>query len=488
MEKRIPRRHYFGFHMAHYTFNMAQNMRTKQSKLWGGRFSKRTDPLVERFTSSIAVDYRLARYDVEGSIAHAKMLGRCSIVSKAESGRLVEGLTRILRSIEHGRWTPDRAAEDIHTQIQQELEQMVGSVAQKLHTARSRNDQVSLDLRLYCREAVTQLSKAIRALQRSLVSFAFAHRRVVIPGYTHLQRAQPVLLAHHLLAYVEMLERDVERLADAHKRIDVLPLGAGALAGTSLPIDRRYVARLLKFSRVADNSMDAVSDRDFALELVSILANLGVHLSRLAEDLILWTTEEFGILSLDDAFATGSSLMPQKKNPDVLELIRGQAGLIIGQLVAFLTVMKGLPMSYNRDLQWDKRCVFDAVEASHDALNVLERLLRHVRVRTGHLPVLLESDTSCATDLAEYLVGRGVPFAQAHALIGKVVAEAERRGRRLRDLPIADLKRFSPHFTETMRMLMDPRRSVQRKRSLGSTNPRQVRAALKRWRIRLRRR
>ena len=456
-----------------------------RSKLWGGRFTQATDPLVEHFTSSIRVDYRLARYDVLGSIAHATMLGRCRIIPAAESRRLVAGLTRILRTIEQGRWRPDPRAEDIHTQIQQTLERLVGPVARTLHTARSRNDQVSLDLRLYCREAVTELSKAIQDAQRALVRFAGANRRAVIPGYTHLQRAQPVLLAHHVLAYVEMLERDAERLADARKRIDVLPLGAGALAGTSLPIDRRYVATLLHFPRIAENSIDAVSDRDFALELVGVLASLGVHLSRLAEDFILWATEEFGILSLDDAVATGSSLMPQKKNPDVLELIRGQAGFVAGQLVAFLTMMKGLPLSYNRDLQWDKRFVFDSVEASHDALNVLARLMRHVRVRTDRLPGLLASDALCATDLAEYLVERGVAFADAHAIVGKIVATAERQGKRLRELGLAAMQRFSPRFGKDAAALLNPQRSVARKRSAGSTNPRQVAQALARWRTRL---
>ncbi len=456
------------------------------SKMWGGRFIKRTDPLVEQFTSSIAVDYRLARYDVEGSIAHAKMLGKCGIISRADRARLVKGLTRILRLIERGDWQPDLAVEDIHTQIQQMLERFIGPVARTLHTARSRNDQVALDLRLYCREAVVQLSASLRVLQRALVQFGSAHERVIIPGYTHLQRAQPVLLAHHLLAYVEMFERDVERLADARTRIDVLPLGSGALAGTSLPIDRHYVAKLLKFPRVSANSMDAVSDRDFALELVSVLANLGIHLSRLAEDFILWATEEFGILSLDDAVATGSSLMPQKKNPDVLELIRGQAGLVVGQLTAFLTMMKGLPLSYNRDLQWDKHFVFEAVEASHNALQVLERLIHHVKVRASHGSLLLESDALCATDLADYLVERGVAFADAHQVVGKVVVFAEGRGKQLRDVSLADLKRFSPRFDAGALALMNPHRSVARKRSFGSTNPRQVRRALARWRTRLR--
>jgi argininosuccinate lyase len=446
---------------------------------------KPTDPLVERYTSSIGVDYRLARYDVLGSIAHAKMLRSTGILSKIESQRIVAGLSRILRTIERGQFKPDLKAEDIHTQIQQMLDRLVGPMARKLHTARSRNDQVSLDLRLYCRDATTQLTQAIRAVQSALVGLGWAHQTVVIPGYTHLQRAQPVLLAHHLLAYVEMLERDVERLADSRKRINVLPLGSGALAGTSLPIDRGYVAKLLKFPRICENSMDAVSDRDFALELVCVLATLGVHLSRLAEDFILWATEEFGIITLDDAFATGSSLMPQKKNPDVLELIRGQAGFVIGQLAGFFSMMKGLPLTYNRDLQWDKRFVFDTLEASKKALEVLSGLVRHVRVNTSRIERLLDSDALCATDLAEHLVEQGLSFGQAHEIVGRLVAATERSGKRLRDFRMQQLKRFSPRFHASALVLMDPHRSVAHKQSLGSTNPRQVKLALARWRKRL---
>ena len=460
-------------------------MGTRTSKLWGGRFTKRTDPLIEQFTASLDVDHRLARYDVEGSIAHAKMLGRCGIIPRTDSRRLVRGLEQIRRVIDRGRLRLDPSAEDIHTEVQRLLERLVGPVARKLHTARSRNDQVSLDLRLYCREAVQQMTTAIRGVQRALVHVASVNRHTVIPGYTHLQRAQPVLLAHHLLAHVEMLERDVERLADCRKRINVLPLGAGALAGTSLPIDCQYVARLLGFPRVAQNSIDAVSDRDFALELVAVLATLGIHLSRLAEDVILWTTEEFGLASLDEAYATGSSLMPQKKNPDVLELIRGQAGLVVGQLTAFLVMLKGLPLSYNRDLQWDKRFVFDAVEASHDALSVLGRLIRQLRVRREGVQRLLGSDALCATDLAEYLVERGMAFRDAHDAVGRVVAAAERRGIRLRDLGLDELRRFSPRFDRGALVVLDPQRSVARKRSAGSTNPRLVHRAIARWRARL---
>jgi argininosuccinate lyase len=454
-------------------------------KLWGGRFTKRTDPLVEQYTSSIGVDARLAEYDLQGSIAHAKMLGRCGIVPRTDSVRIVRGLARLLRTVQQHRWRPKGSAEDVHTQLQQELEQLVGPVARKLHTARSRNDQVATAFRLYCRDIATSLTENIRGVQRALVALASRAGNLVIPGYTHLQRAQPVLLAHHLLAYVEMLERDIDRLADARKRIDVLPLGAGALAGTSLPIDRRYVARLLGFPRVAANSMDAVADRDFALELLFALACLGVHLSRLAEDLILWASEEFGLLELDDAIATGSSLMPQKKNPDVLELIRGQSGLMVGQLTALLTVLKGLPLSYNRDLQWDKRIVVDAVVPSLQALHVLARALGGCRLRRARAQRMLP-DTLCATDLAEYLVQKGVPFADAHRLVGTAVAAAERAGTSMRGLGLAGLQRISPKFGSDALAVLDPVRSVARKRSLGSTAPGQVARALAVWRRRLR--
>ena len=452
-------------------------------KLWGGRFKKPTHPLVEQYTSSIGFDYRLARYDVEGSIAHAKMLGKCRIISAKDSAALVRALEAIRRQIASGRFKVDYSAEDIHSQIQQRVEKLAGAAAKQLHTARSRNDQVALDFRLYCLDAASQLTKAVQSVQASLVSVAGKHRAVVIAGYTHLQQAQPVLLAHHLLAYVEMLQRDCDRLADARKRMDVLPLGSAALAGTSLPIDRHYAAKLLGFSKVAANSMDAVSDRDFAMELLAVLSTIAIHLSRLAEDLILWNTEELGILVLDDAFATGSSLMPQKKNPDVLELIRGQAGFITGLQTAFLTVMKGLPLAYNRDLQWDKRLVFGAVEESLKALNVLAPLLRSAAIRKA--PSQKLSDTLCATDLAEYLVKQGVAFSDAHRIVGQVVVFAESRQVRLREVKLSELQRFSPRFGREALKWIDPQTSVNRKRSFGSTNPKLVSGQLALWKKRL---
>ncbi|MBI2884798.1 MAG: argininosuccinate lyase [Candidatus Omnitrophica bacterium] len=459
---------------------------TNSKKLWGGRFAKPTDPRVERFTSSIGVDARLARYDVQGSIAHARMLGACGLVSRAEAARLVGGLTTLLRKIERGAFMPDPQAEDIHSQIEAALKALVGPVANKLHTARSRNDQVALDLRLYCRDTVSQLDGQVAALQRALVSVASSNQDVVIPGYTHLQRAQPISLAHHLLAYVEMLQRDRDRLADAQRRINISPLGSGALAGTSLPINRRMVARSLGMAGVSGNSLDAVSDRDFAVELVSALALLGVHVSRFAEDLILWSTEEFGILQLDDAFATGSSLMPQKKNPDVLELIRGQAGIVFGNLTALLTMLKGLPLAYNRDLQWDKAAVFQAVDATTSALDVLTPFVQHMRIRRSQVARLLDSDELCATDIAEELVRHGVAFRIAHEAVGRVVREAAARGQRVRDVAAASLPLFVRGLNAQALRRLDPRRSVACKVSEGGTGPRQVRQALARWQQRLR--
>ncbi len=457
----------------------------KTEKMWGGRFRKPMDPLVERFTSSIAADGRLAAYDVAGSIAHATMLGKCRIIPSATAKRLVRELERIQRDIARGLFHPDPRAEDIHSQIEAALLKRLGPEAGMLHTARSRNDQVALDFRLYCRDVVGRIRGHIAALQRVLVEQAAAHRDVVIPGYTHLQRAQPVLLAHHLVAYVEMLARDDERLAESLPRINVLPLGSGALAGTSLPIDRAYVAKLLGFARVSDNSLDAVSDRDFAVELLANLALVAAHLSRLAEDVILWSTEEFGIAALDDAFATGSSLMPQKKNPDVLELIRGQAPLVAGQLSSILGVLKGLPMAYNRDLQWDKPAVFQGVDLVEQALVVLAPLMNTLTIRRERIAQLLDDDSLCATDLAEHLVRRGVPFRQAHQIVGRVVLAADQSGRRLAELSAEELRTFSPHFDGEARRLLDPRASVDRKVSAGGTGPRQVDAAIAKWRQKL---
>ncbi|MBI2002086.1 MAG: argininosuccinate lyase, partial [candidate division NC10 bacterium] len=331
----------------------------KRKKPWGGRFEAETHGQVEAFTASIHFDQRLAPHDIAGSIAHARMLGKCGILSKAEVDAIVAGLEEILKEIERGEFRTDPALEDIHMHIERRLVEKIGDVGGKLHTARSRNDQVALDLRLYLREAIGKIRDQIRSLQEALVAEAEVHLGTVMPGYTHLQRAQPILLAHHLLAYFEMFQRDRDRFADCLTRVNVLPLGAGALAGTTLPIDRAYVAKLLNFPKVAANSVDAVADRDFAVEFLAGCAVLAMHVSRLAEELILWASAEFGFIELPDAFATGSSMMPQKKNPDVAELARGKAGRVYGSLLALLTMLKGLPLSYNRDLQEDKEPVFD---------------------------------------------------------------------------------------------------------------------------------
>ncbi|HEX7550043.1 MAG TPA: argininosuccinate lyase, partial [Candidatus Methylomirabilis sp.] len=378
-------------------------------KAWGGRFGAETHKQVEAFTASIDVDRRLAPYDIQGSIAHARMLAKCGILTKAEGEKIVAGLAEIREEIARGEFRYDQALEDIHMHVERRLTERIGEVGGKLHTARSRNDQVALDLRLYLRETIGVIREGIRTLQRVLVSKAEVHLNTVMPGYTHVQRAQPILLAHHLLAYFEMFQRDRDRLADCLTRVNVLPLGAGALAGTTLPIDRAYVAKLLDFPVVAANSEDAVSDRDFALEFLSAAAILAMHISRLAEELVLWASAEFGFIDLPDAFATGSSIMPQKKNPDVAELARGKTGRVYGALFTLLTIMKGLPLSYNRDLQEDKPPIFDAADTIQQMLDVLPPMLSAIGFRVDRMRAAASEGFLNATDLADYLVTKGIP-------------------------------------------------------------------------------
>ncbi len=454
-------------------------------KLWGGRFKKPLDPLVLQYTTSVHMDFPLARYDVIGSMAHAQMLGETGIIKSSEAAQLVKGLKVLLKRIDADEWEPDPSAEDVHSQVQEALEAEVGDVARKIHTARSRNDQVALDLRLYCRDAVVAIVQALEFVQGALVDLGDKNIDVIIAGYTHLQRAQPVHLAHHLLAYVEMLERDKERFLDAYKRINVMPLGSGALAGSSLPIDRKFVAEALEFDGICQNSMDAVSDRDFAVEVVSGLSLLAIHLSRLAEDLILWAGEEFSLLKLDDAYATGSSLMPQKKNPDVLEILRGQSGVVIGNLMGFLTMLKGLPMTYNRDLQWDKRFVFESIEQSLESLVVLSQLLENSSINVSAADRLLASDAVCATDLAEYLVEQGVAFREAHGFVGNIVAMAEQKGIQLSDLTLEQMQSVTPAIEKDVYKVLDPKNTVKRKKSLGSTQTAGVKRAIASWKKRL---
>jgi len=430
--------------------------------------------MVEAFTSSLPIDHRLYAYDIAGSIAHCQMLARQRVLSSAEVRRIARALRSIRREIESGRfrWLP--TDEDIHMAIERRLVEKVGSIGGKLHTARSRNDQVVLDLRLYLRDEIDGLCAAIGRLQLALARLARRHRRAIMPGYTHLQRAQPILFAHHLLAYVEMLGRDAARLRDCRVRVNELPLGAGALAGTTFPIDRRYVARRLGFRTVLRNSVDAVSSRDFAAEFLAAVAILGMHLSRFAEEIVLWSSEEFRFIDLPDAFATGSSMMPQKKNPDVAELVRGRTGRLYGNLLALLTVLKGLPLAYNRDMQEDKALVFDSADTVRAALDVLAAMVPRLRVREERMREAASAGFALATDLADYLVRRGLPFRQAHSIVGRIVRYCEERGRSLADLTLAELRRFSPRFEPDALRWLDVERAVARRRSSGGTSPTNV--------------
>jgi argininosuccinate lyase len=451
-----------------------------------GRFAAGPAADVAAFTESISFDWRLWRQDILGSMAHAVMLRKVGLLTKAEEKAITTNLDAIAQEIAAGkfRWQPQ--LEDVHMNIEAELTRRTAAGA-KLHTGRSRNDQVALDLRLWLREKVIDIVQRIRTLQRALVQLGAANEAVVIPGYTHLQRAQPVLLAHHLLAYVEMLERDRQRLSDCFRRINVCPLGAGALAGSTLPLDREFVAGLLGFvdvkgrPQVAQNSMDAVGDRDFAVEFCSIAALIAVHLSRLAEDLILWASAEFGFIRIDDAYTTGSSLMPQKRNPDVAELTRAKAGRVFGNLVALLTVLKGLPMSYNRDLQEDKQRLFDTVDAIESALQLTAAMLEKTKVNreacaaAAHDPILL------ATDLADYLVRHGMPFRQAHHLVGRVVSLAEANGQSLAEIPVEELQALDSHFGPDTTGVFDLKKALTRRTMIGAPGTRRVKQQLRRW-------
>jgi len=400
-----------------------------------GRFKQPRLPEVEAFSASLPFDRRLYQHDIKGSIAHARMLAAVRLISDAEMRKIVRGLNATEREITAGEFKFEIADEDIHLAIERRLTEMIGAAGRKLHTARSRNDQVALDFRLYLRDEITTIIELIRGLRSALIGIANRHTETVMPGYTHLQRAQPVSLAHHLLAYVEMLGRDIERFEQARERTDVMPLGAGALAGTTLPIDRMAVAKELGFRRVAENSMDAVADRDFAVDFLSAAALTAIHLSRMAEEIILWTSSEFGFAELPDEFATGSSMMPQKKNPDLLELIRGKSGRMVGNLMAMLTILKGLPLAYNSDLQEDKERVFDAVDTLKPTLAILTKFWPRLTFKPEAMKAAA-GGFGLATDLAEYLVARQVPFREAHEAIGTLVRETAARGGRLEDLTL----------------------------------------------------
>ncbi len=446
----------------------------KTAKPWGGRFTEATNELVEEYTASIPYDWRLYPYDIAGSMAHAAMLAKTGIITKKESARIIHGLEDILKEIESDEFSFSIELEDIHMNIEHRLMEKVGPVGGKLHTARSRNDQVALDVRMYLRDEITEIHDLVGRLQAVIVALAERHREVVLPGYTHLQRAQPVLLGHHLLAYYEMFERDRGRLEDCFRRVNVMPLGAGALAGTVLPIDRNYVAKQLGFSGVCENSMDAVSDRDFAIEFVSACAQIMMHLSRLSEELVIWSSSEFGFITISDAFTTGSSIMPQKKNPDVAELTRGKTGRVYGSLVTLLTIMKGLPLAYNRDMQEDKEPLFDAADTSTRSLSVFSEMLQGITVHREAMRKAAEDGFITATDLADYLVKKNIPFRRAHEVVGRAVLRAAELGCGLVDMPLAEYKKLAPQITQDVYSAISVEASVGRRSSVGGTAPRNL--------------
>lgn len=439
------------------------------SKPWSGRFTESTNELVEEFTASIHYDWRLYPYDIAGSIAHARMLGRQKIITRQEADRIIKGLEDIRNEIKAGRFSFRTDLEDIHMNIEHRLIQKIGPVGGKLHTARSRNDQVALDIRMYLRDVISDIHRLLAEIQNVIVDLADRYRDVVLPGYTHLQRAQPVLFGHHLLAYYEMFERDRGRLEDCFRRLNVMPLGAGALAGTVLPIDRKFVARELGFGSVSENSMDAVSDRDFAIEFVSACAQIMMHLSRLSEEMVIWSTSEFGFITISDAFTTGSSIMPQKKNPDVAELTRGKTGRVYGSLMALFTVMKALPLAYNRDMQEDKEQIFNTADTVVHALSVFIEMLQSVAIHRDKMRHAAEDAFITATDLADYLVRKGLPFRKAHEVVGKSVLRATELGCGLITMPIEEYKKLSSLIEKDVYKALSIETSVSRRRSYGGT-------------------
>lgn len=447
-------------------------------KPWDGRFSEKTHRIVETFTASIDVDKRLYTYDIEGSIAHLKTLEKAGIISEDETATLIQGLVAIKREIDRGRFEFDDSLEDIHMHIEARLLQVVGTVAQKLHTARSRNDQVALDVRMYLRDSVKQLIEQLQGLKRVLVELAKENIAVVMPGYTHLQPAQPVLFSHHIMAYYEMFKRDGQRMEDCLKRINVLPLGCAALAGTTYPIDRHYTAELLDFPEVSANSMDSVADRDFVMEFLSVAGICMVHFSRLSEELILWSSPQFGFVEMPDAFATGSSIMPQKKNPDVPELVRGKAGSVFGDLMSMLTLMKSLPMAYNRDMQEDKPPLFRTVDTLTACVDVYTAMLPRLIIKKDVMQAAATRGFLNATDMADYLVVQGMPFRKAHECVGKTVGYALEKGKELHELTLADLQTFSSLVKEDIFDFLSIEQVINRRRSFGGTATDNVAAAI----------
>jgi argininosuccinate lyase len=447
-------------------------------KVWGGRFREGMDEVVDRFNASITFDRRLYAQDIEGSMAHCRMLAKQGIIDDEEASQMLDALAEIRREMDRGDFVFDETHEDIHTLIEKTLIEKIGMVGEKLHTGRSRNDQVSLDLRLYTREAILKVDSLIKELQMVLLALSEEHMDVIMPGYTHLQRAQPVLLAHHLLAYYEMLKRDRERFRENLKRVNVLTLGSAALAGSTFPLNRNMVAEELGFDALSGNSMDAVSDRDFALEFLFASAVLMMHLSRLSEELVIWATREFGFVTLPDALSTGSSIMPQKKNPDLPELIRGKTGRVYGDLMALLTTMKGLPLTYNKDMQEDKEALFDAADTVEQCLAVMTILLKGLSFNRDVMKRAVEEGYLTATDLADYLVLKGVTFRQAHETVGKMVLFAMGQNKELDQLSLKEMKQFSRTIERDVYDWLDPTQCIKRRGLPGGTGPEAVKKSL----------
>jgi argininosuccinate lyase len=440
-----------------------------RGKAWDGRFREQTNQLVEAFTRSVTVDSRLYAEDIAGSIAHCKTLEKARVLTPSETRTIVRGLESVKRELDRGRFVFSPQDEDIHMAIERRLTEVIGPLGGKLHTGRSRNDQVALDIRLYLRTQLDQLHEQLIGLQRVLVMKARANREIIMPGYTHLQRAQPVLFAHHLLAYVEMFERDKGRVHDARGRLNVMPLGSGALVGTNYPVNRRYTAELLGFPAITANSMDAVSDRDFMIESASALSIVMMHLSRLSEELIVWASQEFQFVDLPDAFCTGSSMMPQKKNPDVPELVRGKTGRVYGHLVSLLTMMKALPLSYNRDLQEDKPALFDALDTVQSSVRVMTELMRRLKVNRETLQRASQGGGLLATELADYLVLRGVPFREAHGITGRIVRAALDQHREITDLSLEEMRGYCERIEKGVFARLTAVAAIDHKGQIGGT-------------------
>ena len=450
-----------------------------QPSTWSQRFESALHPAIAQFNASIGFDIQLIEYDITGSQAHARMLAQTGIISAEEGEQLVAGLEQVRQEYREGKLNPGVEAEDVHFAVERRLTELIGDVGKKLHTARSRNDQVGTDTRLYLRDQIQQIRQRLKDFQTVMLNLAEQNIETLIPGYTHLQRAQPLSLAHHLLAYVEMTQRDWERLGDVYQRVDISPLGSGALAGTTFPIDRHYAAKLLGFSKVYANSLDGVSDRDFAIEFLAAASLIMVHLSRLSEEVILWASEEFSFVTLKDSCSTGSSIMPQKKNPDVPELVRGKTGRVFGHLQALLVLMKGLPLAYNKDLQEDKEALFDAVKTVQGCLEAMTVLMQEgLEFRTARLNEAVAEDFSNATDVADYLAAKGVPFREAYNLVGKVVKTSLAAGKLLKDLSLPEWQTIHPAFESDIYAAIAPRQVVSARNSYGGTGFEQVKQAI----------